>query len=202
MIKEVFGGKLPSEFKVNKTVRAFILSDTLVWSAWNLVAPIFAIYAATYIPGGSIETAASSISIYLVVRVVLELFSGQFLAKVSIRKKILAIILGTFIITLSLIGFALSQNPMQIYLFYGLAGVGFGLSTPVKSFLFSTHLDKNKETAQWGIYDAVIFIGMALAAALGGFIAKDYGFKIVFYIAAVINLAGVLPYLFFLQKRS
>ena len=60
------------------------------------------------------------------------------------------------------------------------AGAGLGIASPAKNSLFSIHLDKNKEAIEMGVTDAVVLVCMALAGALGGFIAITYGFKILF----------------------
>src|SRR5476651_1444853 len=100
MIKEVFIGRYPSHFQINPTVRAFIISETIFWSAWNFIMSIFAIFAANNVSGGSVEVAATAVSIYLMVRVFFELGSGRFLTNTSNTKKFLATIIGTVIITL------------------------------------------------------------------------------------------------------
>lgn len=201
MIKEVFIGRSPSNFQINPIVKSFIVSETIVWSAWNFSMPIIAIFAANNIKGGNVEVAAFSVSIHLMVRIVFELLSGRLLAGAAITKKYIYTILGLIIIGLSYIGFALSNTITLFYIVYGLAGVGLGIASPAKNSLFSTHLDKNKETTEWGIYDASVFVGMALSAALGGFIAKQYGFPALFYLSAIINFVGIIPYLIYFKKR-
>jgi predicted MFS family arabinose efflux permease len=79
--------------------------------------------------------------------------------------------------------------------------MGLGIASPIKNSLFATHLDKNKETTEWGIYDAVTFVGMASTAALGGFIASSYGFNFLFVIAAIVNFIGILPYLLYIRHK-
>ena len=76
----------------------------------------------------------------------------------------------------------MTKTVIPIFIFYGVIGLGLGISSPVKYSLFSTHLDKNKETSEWGIYDASVFMGMAMSATIGGFIAYRYGFSLLFYI--------------------
>lgn len=200
MLRETFIGRRPSHFQVNSIVKAFIVSEMCIWSAQNFVIPIFAIFASTQITGGNIEIAASSFSIFLIVRVFFELFSGRFLVKVGELRKFLVAILGITILALSYIGFAHTMTVFSLFFFYGLAGLGLGIAGPAKNSLFSTHLDKNKEASEWSLYDAAVFIGMALASALGGFIAKDYGFKVLFYLSAIVTFMGVIPYILYIHQ--
>ncbi|MFH1832766.1 MAG: MFS transporter [Candidatus Levyibacteriota bacterium] len=202
MLKEVFIGKHLSHFKINNSVKAFIISESFFWSAWNFIAPIFAIFVIRDIKGGNIEIVATAYSLYLVIRIIFELISGRLLLDAKDFKKYIFIILGMLIISCSYLGFLITKTIFNFYLFYALIGIGFGLASPAKFSLFTDHLDKGKGVAEWGIYDAVALIGMALAASLGGFIAKIYGFQILFLISAFINFVGIIPYLLFMGSRK
>lgn len=202
MLRETFIGKYPSSFQVNNIVKAFIVSETFLWSAWNFVIPIFAVFAATEIPGGSVEIAASAFSTYLIVRVIFELISGRYLVKTKESKEYTVTILGIILLSIAYFGFATTKTVLPLYLFYSILGIGVGIASPAKNALFSTHLDKNKEPVEWGIHDAAVFSGMALSATLGGFIATKLGFSILFILAGIINLIGIIPYFLYLKKDS
>jgi MFS family permease len=202
MLKEIFIGRLPSHFKVNDTVRAFIISETFLWSCWNSFTPIFAIFVTTSIAGGTPEVAASSFSSYLVSRVIFELIVGRYLSKENEYKKFWAVILGSILLSIAYFGFAITKSIGFIYVFYVVAGMGLGIATPIKNCLFTAHLDKNKELAEWATLDAAVFIGMALSATLGGFVVAIYGFRLLFYVIAGLNLLGVIPYLLYLHKEK
>ena len=200
MIKEIFLGKKPSDFHINAVVRAFIISEIFLWSSWNAIIPIFAIFAATKIPGGNTEIAASSFSAYLIVRVIFELASGKYLSKSTDAQKFAMSILGIVLISLGYVGFALTKNVSSLFIFYGVIGMGLGIASPAKNCLFSSHLDKDKEVTEWSIYDGFVFMGMAMSATIGGFIANRYGFTFLFYLVAVTNLLSVIPYLLYAKN--
>lgn len=202
MLREYFLGRKPSHFHTNAIVKSFIISETFIWSAWNFVTPIFAIFAATKIPGGNVQVAASAFSTYLAVRVVFELISGSTLSKSGDIKKLKITILGMTLMSIAYIGFALTKSVPPLFLFYALMGMGLGVSTPAKVSLFSTHLDKDKESKEWAMHDAAAFMGMALSAALGGFIANSYGFQLLFLLASVVNLLGIIPYLLYINQDA
>lgn len=203
MLRDQFVGRNPSHFyNTNPIVKAFIISEILIWSAWNFVMPVFAIFAATQIPGGNIEVAGSSYSAHLIVRVFAELIVGKYLFKATELKKFVLAVVGIVIISLAFIGFATAKNIGSIYLFYAFAGVGIGMASPAKNSLFSMHLDKNREAAEWGLYDAATFTGTALAATLGAVVAKQYGFFYLFLLASFVNILGVIPYLPFINDSK
>lgn len=202
MIKEVFIGRKPSHFHMNPVVKAFIVSEMFLWSAWNAIVPIFAIFAATKIPGGNTEVAAGSFSTYLIVRVIFELISGRYLSKSSDIQKFTTTILGIILMSAGYVGFALAQNVSSLFIFYGVIGMGLGIASPAKNSLFSSHLDKDKEVTEWSIYDGFVFMGMAMAATIGGFVANRYGFAFLFYLVAITNLLSVIPYILYAEKKK
>lgn len=202
MSREHFIARNPSHFlKADPIVKTFIISECFFCSGWNLVTPLFAVFVVDNVNKGSIELAASGFSAFLISRVVFELISGNFWSKGSDRKKMTLVCLGFFINSLAYIGFANSQSILQVFIFYIILGAGIGISTPTKNSLFSIHLDKNRETTEWSIADATAAICMALATALGGFIAATYGFKTLFILGAIVNMLAAIPYLLIYRKK-
>lgn len=201
MLREILIGNNPTQFHVNPIVKVFIVSETLLWGAMNFILPIFALFVTT-LPGGNVQIAATVYSIYMLVRVIFELLSGRLFARASDDKKLFITILGMIIMSAAYVGFAFASNLFMLYVFYGLLGLGIGIISPVKNSLFSMHLDKDREATEWGILDAMVFFVIAVASAVGGFIAQEYGFQILFSLAAVINLLGITPYLIYFQRNG
>jgi len=199
MLKEQFIGRNPSHFQVNPIVKAFIVSESFLWSSYNFIVPIFAIFVVNSVKGGNIQIAASAFSFFLIARVLAELIICRYLSRTNERMKFLITILGIVVISVSYLGFAFANTITSLFLFYGITGIGLGIASPAKNSLFSTHLDKNKEPTEWGIYDAVTFFSMALAGVLGGFIASAYGFPFLFILASIVNLLSVIPYLLYIR---
>jgi len=202
MLKEVFGGHRPTHFNPNIYVKSFITSETIFWSAQNLFAPIFAIFVANEISGGGIETAATAISIFWIVRILLELFSTIFFNKPTELTRIVLVIIGLLMSGIAQLFFTQATLVIHVYIIYSFIGIGIGLASPQRNSLFSSHIDKNHETTEWGAYDIVTFIGIALSTTLGGFIATQYGFKTLFLVSGVLCLVSVIPYIFLFIKLT
>lgn len=198
MFIDRFLGKRPSHFELNPVVKVYIVSESFLWSAWDFVLPIISIFIAKNIAGGDVRTAATGYSMYLVTRVVLELISGRILQHTNDKKKVLIAVFGILCLSIAYFGFAFTKTLQFIFLFYSVLGIGLGIASPAKNSLFAIHLDKNKESTEWSLNDAVSFICMALATALGGFVAAEYGFQVLFIIAGVVNILSVIPYILFL----
>lgn len=202
MIKETFIGRKPSDFHMNSIVKAFIISEIFLWSSWNAIIPIFAIFAANRIPGSNTEIAAFSFSFYLIVRVIFELTSGRYLSGSKETQKFTVAIMGIILISVGYVGFALVKNVPSLFIFFGIIGMGLGIASPAKNSLFTTHLDKNKEVTEWSIYDGFVFMGMAMSATIGGFVANRYGFTSLFYLVAITNLLSIIPYILYAKRRK
>lgn len=200
MLKEAFLGRAPTYFHVNPIVKAFIFSEMLIWSAYNFFNPILAVYVVTQIPGGQVELAAFGFSIYLIARVIAEIISAKIIAKYSESKRLVVIIIGLLILSSAYYLFSVSKTIYFLYTAFIGMGLGLGISSPAKMSLFSKHIDKNREAEEWSIVDATSLIGMALAGALGGFIANKYGYSILFIIATITNLLSIFPYLLFVKR--
>ncbi len=200
MLKEFLSGHKPSHFSPNIFVRSVIVAETIFWASQNLFGPIFAIFVATKIAGGNIETAASVISLYWIVRIMLELFSTIFFNKPKESTRLLLVMFGMFFCGVAQLLFISAETMGHIYVIYSLIGIGIGLAAPQRNYLFSAHLDKNQETSEWGAYDVIVFIGIAMATTLGGFIATQYGFKTLFLVSGIFCIISVLPYTFLYIK--
>jgi MFS family permease len=197
MLKEQFIGRNPSHFRLSNIVEAFIISETFLWSAWNFVTPIFAIFVVNSIKGGNIQIAASAYSVSLIARVIFEIITGKYLNNKTDWNRLHLVILGMIVMSVAYLGFAFSHAIPLLFLFYILIGIGFGMASPAKYSLFTEHLDQDKATTQWSLYDAITLIGIASATALGGFIASLYGFTFLFILASIVNLLGIVPYFFY-----
>jgi MFS family permease len=204
MFRESFLGRNPSHFHLNPFVKAYIISESLMWAAWNFITPIFALFVVSQVHQGTIQTAALGYSIYLASRVVTELINGRILQGSNDTKKVGMAILGMICIGLAYLGFAVSHTIITLYIFYVLLGIGIGMAMPAKNSLFSIYLDRDKEATEWSMSDAVQFGAMAVATIIGGYIALNFGFTILFYLAFTVNLLAIFPYahFYFVQKEA
>lgn len=200
MLANHYIGRNPSHFRFNPFVRAFIISESLLWSAHNFIIPIIAIFVVRNITGGTVEIAGIAFSFHLISRVLIEISTSKILLGSSEKLKLKFTITGILVIAASHASFAFASTLPMLFIGYILMGIGMGIAAPAKLTNFSTHLDKGKEPIEWSAYDALVFIGMALAAALGGLVATQYGFKILFIASSIITAISILPYLLFFKK--
>ncbi len=180
--------------KINPIVLAFIFSEAFFWSAWNLVSPIIAVYVVSALPNGSVQTAAFGFTLYLLVRVIVGLFVSNLISFPSDRKRMVTDATGMVLLSCCYLLIALIPSLLTFYIFFIIAGISFGISSPAKYPMFSLNLNRQQASKTWSTYDAITFTGMGIAIALGGVIATKFGFKTLFVISSIVNIIGILPY--------
>lgn len=184
---------------MNDAVKAFIASEVLLWSAWNFVIPIVSVFVVDNMAGGSIQLASFAFTTYLISRMIFELYASRRISGLSTAQRAIIDIAGMIVLSVAYLALAIQPTIAMLFVFYITVGFGFGISSPAKLSLFSSNLERQTEARVWGVYDVAILSGMALATAVGGLIAGQFGFKTLFLLSAVVNIIGVVPYLFFIR---
>jgi MFS family permease len=166
MIKKHFSRKNLAKFKVNSVVKAFILAEMFLWSGLNFVMLFFSVYVAT-LPGGSIQHAATATSMYFLSRVFFVLVSGRLLTGKSKEYRFAITLAGMTMLSLCYILICLTSFILHIYILFAVIGALIGIVTPAKNTLFSSHINKEKESLTWSVLDAGVFLCMAITTSLG-----------------------------------
>ena len=74
------------------------------------------------------------------------------------------------------------------------------MSTAGWTALFSRHMDKGKESTEWGVDAVAVGLGPGIAAALGGLAVTYLSFNFVFILVTLAGLAGVVILLVIKKK--
>lgn len=107
---------------------------------------------------------------------------GRLADKVS-RKKILSA--GVFVWSLLTAGSGIAQNFWQIFLFRLGVGVGEASCAPAATSLISDLFPPEKRARALSIFMLGLPIGIALSFAVSGTIARQYGWRTAFFVAAI-----------------
>lgn len=184
--------------KLNKIIKYLVLSDLVFYSGWGLISPIFAVFILDLIKGGDTFVVGLAAGINLIVRSLLRVPFGMYADK---GQKISFHLMtwGLFISALIPLGYLISTTPSHIYLLQGLLGASLAMSTAGWTCLFARHMDKHKESTEWGIDAVAVGLGPGIAGILGGAAVTYFSFSSVFIAVTLIGLLGVLL-LFFIKK--
>lgn len=185
---------------MNKNIIAFTVAEFFWASAWNAIVPVFSVFAIKAVPGSNIALATTAFSVYVAVRIIVELSCTKFFSHLKTdHARVYCALGGILIVSVGYTGFAFINNPLLSYLFYGILGLGVGINVPPKMAFFSTNLEKGKETTAWTILDVTAMGGSAIAALIAGNIIHIWGFQTLFAISAFCNFIGALPYILILD---
>ncbi len=180
-------------YKVNIVIKVLIMSDFIIFSAGNLLAPIFAIFVMERIHGAGLEVVGICASLYYIAKALVELPVGRFIDKTKSEKDDLwTALLGTILTAVIYVVYMFIDQVWQLYVAHIILGMAAALAYPGWYSIFTRHVDKDKKGVEWSLYDVMMGIGMSISAALGAFIADYYGFNTLMMIAFVVTTIGAL----------
>ncbi len=188
-------------FRINRTIQLLMISDIFVLTGFGLIDPILAIYIKDGLVGGTVFSAAFASTLFLLVKSLVQLPFSRSVDKMNDVTRGRWLFLGTILIALVPFIYIFSSSIAFIYLAQVLHGAGSGLAYSAWLGIWSTHLDKNRESYEWSLYSTLVGIGTAISAFVGGFVAEFIGFRLTFALVGVFAMAGC-GFLFALLRQK
>ena len=177
-----------------KSLRVFTVSTSIWGIVYGLIGPFYAVYVAKI--SGGMEKLGFAFSIMILVQAVTSYFVGRYSDKLG-RKPFL--FLTAYMDAAILLAFTFISETYQIYILQALLGVTNAVGQTIRESLLGDLTKKEKRGMQIGKFNAVVSVFSASGLVLGGFMAKFYGLKSIFYLgSAVIVCSTVL--LFFINE--
>jgi MFS family permease len=178
--------------KINPVVMIMIYSDFLITLGAGFLSPIFAVFLTEQIKGGSLAVAGFSTMLFWVaksfVQVPVSLTADRIRGE---RDDFLFIASGSLVVaTVPLLYYFFATQVWHVYLLQILDGIGYGLLTPPWLAVFTRHIDKHRESVEWTIHSNIIGLAFAVAAAVGGVLAEQFGFRLIFLMVSVALFIG------------
>ena len=181
------------DFSVGKVVRFFVLSDLLLISGWGLVGPIFAVFIIDSIAGATLVTVGIGASIYWITRSLIQMPIAYYLDKFKGEKDDFYVLIGGFlIVSLAAFSFMFIREVWQFYLIQFLHALGFGMYVPSWTGIFSRHVERDHSAFIWSLDNTVIGLAAGVTGVLGGVLAQEFGFSVVFFFAGLFTLFAAL----------
>jgi MFS family permease len=182
---------------MHRAIKILIASSIFFSFSSGLFGPIYAIFVEKI--GGDILTASSAWTLYSVVIGILILVFGKWEDKLNKRKMI---VLGYFINTIGIAGYLFIQQPIQIFIIQAILGVSSAILNPAWNAIFSTSLDRHRESSEWAYWEGAIRIDAGIAAVIGGAIATIFGFHVLFVFMTITAAASTVISALFLRKKT
>ena len=173
---------------MDKIIKLLILSDIFLIMGFGLIDPFLAVFIKDNITNGSLLAAGFATTLFLITKSIVQLPFSKYVD--SHKDKIKYLVIGTIIISLTPFIYILSNKIEYIYIAHVIRGIGSGLAVPTWLSLFTTHIDKGKESYEWSIYATLVSLGIALSGLVGATLASFLGFRFTFFMVAILSLIG------------
>ena len=113
------------------------------------------------------------------------------------------LLIGTVLVIMAPVIYLFAPSIGYIYFAQFINGVGSGLAYPAWLGLWSTHLDKHKESFEWSFYSTCSGLIGAVAAIVGSHVAQQFGFTYTLIGVIVLASFGVIAilYLYYFHKH-
>ncbi len=171
---------------MDKTVKLLILSDIFLITGFGLIDPFLAVFIKDRLINGTLVAAGFATTLFLITKSLVQLPFSKYVD--NHKEKIRYLIIGTLIISIVPFIFVLANRIEHIYLAQIIRGIGAGLAVPTWLSLFTTHIDRGKESYEWSIYITLVGLGIALSGLIGAAIASFFGFRTAFVIVGILTL--------------
>ena len=107
-----------------------------------------------------------------------------------------SLIAGSSLVALVPFLYFFASQEVHIYFIQALYGIGLALAVPPWYAIFTRHIDHLQENIEWSLESVGIGIASSLAAAVGGILASQIGFRHVFLLGGVLAIVGMLFQIF------
>ena len=179
--------------KFNRIVKYLVLSDLVFYAGWGLISPIFAIFIVEKIEGGNALVAGLSSAVYLILMSLLRVPFGMFLdSRPSEKDDYWFLTVGLFIAALTSFGFIFTKLPWHVYLLQIVRAVTMAMTLAAWPAIFTRHIDKGKESTEWGLDATSVGLGEGISGAIGGWAVTQFGFKPVLIAVGIMGLIGAV----------
>ncbi len=187
----------------NAVIRSMVAIEFFFAAAFGTIGPVFAIFAADVIEGGSAKVVGFATAIFWITKALVQLPVARFIDKVrGERDDFWVYFLGQILWAIGVFLYVFAKTPMHIYLIQIVLGFALAVNIPALYGVFSRHLDRSYESFEWSLYSVFSYsIATAIAGALSGIIVTAFGFNTLFIISAAVFLLSAFLTFFLLKPR-
>lgn len=183
---------------MKRGIRFLLISDTWATLALGMIGPIYAIFVEEI--GGDILDASWAYFAFMMTSGVMMYLISHWEDKAKHKEKLVT--MGYLLTALGCLSYIFVHNQISLVITQIILGVAEAVQVPAYDALYSKYLDKSKEASEWGDWESMRYIMTAIAAIVGGYLAYQYGFKILFIVMFVVSIGGVFSSLNMFRKKS
>ena len=180
--------------KLNIFYKILVLAFGASIFAEGILLPIYAIFVQKI--GGDILDAGFAMGIFLITEGIFMILIHR--KKWDSRQRIFLMVGGWIIWLLGIITYLFISNIWILFISQVLTAMGNAIADPVFDAELSSHIDKDVEEMEWGVFEGSKDLIGGAAAIIGGVIAFRFGFPVLIYFmvgTATISLTMILFYI-------
>ena len=175
-----------------------LLIFTTVSSIWaivfGLIGPFYVVHVERL--SGGMEKLGIAFSIMVLFQSLTSYLAGHYSDRLGRRP---FLFLTSYVDATILFLYTIIDETYQLYLLQGMLGMTNGVAGTISTSLLGDLTVKGKRGKAIGRFNAIVSLASAVGLALGGYIAKLYGIKSLFYLASVVVVLSTVL-LFFIKE--
>ena len=172
---------------MHKQLKLFLTIHSFFALALGMFGPIYSIFVKEI--GGDILAAGSAWAIFMIISGTGILIMGKIQDK--FKKDKFFIMSGYTLMSLGFLGYSFVSNVFQLFLVQILLGISYVVLIPAYDSFYTEYLEKGKFASQWAAWEGVWYVVTGIAAIIGAFLAKQFGFKSLFLVMFFTSLIGL-----------
>lgn len=182
---------------MNAALKFLLLSNSINILADYLFIPLYALFITKI--GGNPELAGILFAIRFASVAVFVLIVQRFRDKSNLDSEMLQVCFLIKILGWTFLAFNQSIPALVVaQIFFGMA---VAIGAPAFNALVSENLDKKRHIHEWGMWELMQNMAVAISAVLSGFIMVTFGFTHLFILIAILELLSLAVY-YFTKKKT
>jgi len=181
----------------NKALRILLLTNGLILFAGAMLGPIYALFVEDV--GGNLLDASIAAAVFALAAGITVLVSGRLSDKTGKPRSVIAV--GYVVVGTAFFLFTSVNSITSLLLVQVLMGFGEAIYVPAFDSIYSQHLNKHKEASGWGLWEAMNYFIMTIAALTGGLIVTLANFDVLFVVMGLLAIGSAI-FLYFLPKKT
>jgi MFS family permease len=176
-----------------------LLVFTLVNSVWGVVygmiGPFYTLYIAD--KSGGMEKLGYAFSIMILAQAAASYYVGHFSDRLGRKPFLFGM---AYVDAFVLFCYTIVTRTYEIYILQALLGLTNAVSMTIRGSLLADLTRVDKRGSEIGRFNALVSVFTAVGFILGGYVAKYYGLKSIFYFGAIVIVCSTALLLFIREQ--
>jgi MFS family permease len=183
---------------MNKLIEILLVSSFFGNLAAGFIGPIYAVFVEQV--GGDLVTAGLAYAIFAIVSGVLLVLLGKWEDHVNHKENLLVV--SRILSIAGFAGYLFVHSPEQLFIVQIVLGVSLALGAPAFDSIYYKNVDKKDSAFEWGAWEGVYQIALGVSALIGGYIAQNFGFNILFIFMVIFGFFSLCATLALVLERK